>query len=314
MNKINQLYFDSGKFFNNNKIYFLITYLIYASGGIMFFYLKPLPKILTFGFFLLVFLWERRKVTELGIFLVLILYTIIFLVQKITLPFYDLSNYMSYIIIILNAYLGLKILGDKFYLYYIKLVYYFCYISLFFWVLVNLFPSFHTYIQFLAKYLQTDPSVVDESIILYAYEPSDAVFNLIRNNGGFWEPGVYATWLLIALVLHTITFEKINKTWWIIFLTLLTTFSTAGFIGLAFVLLGIINRQKVSRKIKLQRKFLILTIITISLFNVSFLGDKVTYQLTNANSTSLNSDTSGRFLSARKAMVSLSRNPLFSPF
>ena len=69
---------------------------------------------------------------------------------------------------------------------------------------------------------------------------------LVRNFGAFWEPGIFGSYLLIALFLQMIADKnKINWTQQIVYiLALATTVSTASIILLPLVFLGYIFRNK----------------------------------------------------------------------
>lgn len=97
--------------------------------------------------------------------------------------------------------------------------------------------------------------------------------NPYRNCGPFWEPGVFATFICIALLLEAVFQKKPNVLRIIIYaVTLLTTRSTAGYI---LALLPIVLRFAVERKYKaalLIVCLLALAVLTIVLVSKTPLG------------------------------------------
>lgn len=290
---------------------YLLTYLAYAYGGIMFFYLKPEPKAYLFIFLALVYLFRSKKIEMSPLLRVISFITLIFIVQNLSFEMGTFRNYFGLIIPIINAYLIYQIVGRSFFRYYINVVYFFTFISLAFWLASNLLPQFYTFSKTIAPMLGTDQSVTQESFVIYAYEPVRSIAGIIRNNGGFWEPGVYATWLVVALALNLIEtqklFDKKNK---MFILTLFTTFSTSGYLGFFFILIFNINIRKISRAEKIIYLFFIAIIISVAYFNLAFLGEKLDKQIKYGFNARMDDPTSGRILSARKSLYGFSENPI----
>lgn len=113
------------------------------------------------------------------------------------------------------------------------------------------------------------------NLFLYAHSHS-----VNRNQGMFWEPGAYQSFVNIAL-LFEITKKDINiKTVIIFVLTIITTFSTTGYLGMALILLLLfLNNDKRKRK----QKSVIVCIAIIILIWVYFNQDI----LFNTNSSSV---------------------------
>lgn len=100
---------------------------------------------------------------------------------------------------------------------------------------------------------------------LYAYR---SIYS-IRNQGLFWEPGLFAAYLILALVLHILYGSKVSIARVIVFaLTILTTQSSAGIILLIIVALLLILRN--SREIgKVKQGVIVCFGIGLSLFVLS---------------------------------------------
>lgn len=120
-----------------------------------------------------------------------------------------------------------------------------------------------------------------------------------RNSGPFWEPGAFAGYLLLIplfFIDNLVQFWKINKFKVIIlFVALLTTKSTSGYIVLFFII-GYLSFFKIRYK---TVKFLIIPIVFCVSFysynNLEFLGDKILQQNLSANRVV----SSGKYSAAR---------------
>jgi|SaaInlStandDraft_6_1057023.scaffolds.fasta_scaffold30062_2 hypothetical protein len=195
-----------------------------------------------------------------------------------------------------SAYFVVKITGNNFIKTYVKIMYNITIISLVFYSLSIIPPVGNYFLNEVAPLFELpfkNASTfykVPPNIIVFTFERS--LFTDFRNSGPFWEPGGFASYLVIAILLNTIRSNRINqKINYILVIGVLTTFSTAGYIALFILFSGyylIMNR--LSNKILL----FILIFFSISLYNeLSFLKVKI-----NNNITIAESSTSSRFGSA----------------
>ena len=87
--------------------------------------------------------------------------------------------------------------------------------------------------------------VADGSMLIYNItdhnnREGSALFGLMRNYGFAWEPGRYASFLVLAIVLNLSRTKfkvKGNKALYILLLALFTTFSTTGYVAIMIALL-----------------------------------------------------------------------------
>ena len=151
-----------------------------------------------------------------------------------------------------------------------------------------------------------------ESFILYAYAPNPAG-SIYRNPGPFHEPGAYAIFLILAIISEIFINKKlITKINIILIIALITTFSTAGFLAL-FVLVGfyVMTSKRLTRASKVFVSIFSIGIM-IFLFNeLDFLGEKLTSQYKEQSSENMRTETVGRFFGAKKALIVISRYPLY---
>lgn len=126
-----------------------------------------------------------------------------------------------------------------------------------------------------------------KNFIIYNFQ-TDFIFKTIgfrRNCGPFWEPGMFAVFILIALFFNLFLNKNIKGGLIkniILIGTLISTFSTGGYIGAIFIfLLYIVNTG-----LKL-RNFLIFIPVavctTIYVTNLEYIGEKTSNQFSNAD-------------------------------
>jgi hypothetical protein len=103
------------------------------------------------------------------------------------------------------------------------------------------------------------------NILLYTIETTENY----RNSGAFWEPGGFASFLNLSLVLHLIQnnfqFDRHAR---IVLLTLLTTFSTTGYVVL-FLILVFALANRIAGNItpaKLAIRLFLITVLGFSFF------------------------------------------------
>lgn len=103
-----------------------------------------------------------------------------------------------------------------------------------------------------------------------------------RNCGSFWEPGAYAGYICIVLILF---FDKLNVMWKlykkqmiVIHIALITTFSTQGYVIAFFIYIFYYLRENIN-PVRLAFIAIFLFIGYIISLNVNFLSEKITEQL-----------------------------------
>lgn len=112
--------------------------------------------------------------------------------------------------------------------------------SLALYIIVVFFPQIAEYIPIVEyNYNVSSPTPYYETFFSHL---SLSVWNVQRNHGPFWEPGVFQVYLIFALLISI--FQSSVKTLWrdvILFgTTIITTFSTTGYITFCIALLCIV--------------------------------------------------------------------------
>jgi hypothetical protein len=271
--------------FKENLLVFL---LLFFSGNQIAFLIFGKYSFLVFLFLLLFFLKSHLKFDsyiKIKLFQVILIIIIISFLQYLTfqtLSYFALGNLILRIIIggfIINS------LKDRFVFVFFKVVSFLSIISLIGFLLINIIGFSLPYIQ-IGKYYK--------SFFFYGILDID----LFRNVGMFWEPGAFAGVLTLCLLL---ILNK-HKYYWInykfqlisIIISLLTTFSTTGYIiGFIIFLLITINLKNI------LFTFTSLSIFFIIFFNffnnADFLKTKINDQLIHANNQRIGDFSNTRF-------------------
>ena len=164
-----------------------------------------------------------------------------FLINNINI----INTYFGYSLRIVSFLFVISVLGyQKFSLLYVKILLFLCCANLFLYVDQNLLYGFSDPLASLSRLLTTwDQNVFYKNYIFYA-KPIKGAFGpivesgLIRNNGIFGEGGAYQYFLNLALVINLYSIKRpvFSFSNWIFVISILTTFSTAGYIILIIVL------------------------------------------------------------------------------
>lgn len=307
----------------NKILRYLIMYLIFGFGGIAIFLTKE-DKIYFSVFLILAAFFLNKKLRVSNVAFVFLSLTIIFFAQLFQFGGGTFINISLIYLIFLIPYLAIIIVGKDFYKYYVNIIYFFSIIGLIFYSICLISEPFHELLSELPILLNTDPTEMPDdappealkyfkqSIIIYTYEVK-LEGEPLRNPGPFWEPGAYATFLALALVFNLIITKKLLNIKSIVFIvSLITTFSTAGYFSL-FILLGyyFLEGLKISLYLKMILFFLILGLFVFAYNKLDFLGQKISSQFDYQNNVSLNYLDEGRFLSAKRALFTIAKYPVF---
>lgn len=130
-----------------------------------------------------------------------------------------------------------------------------------------------------------------------------------RNWGPFWEPGVYQTYLLIAIIFlmfDNVGIKRKNTALVLLLVTLATTFSTTGFIAAPFIILAyILHKPGTKRKTWIKIAILVLVVGFFTWFLNSDLFLKV------FSDKFENLDETGRNLTVEYGLKLWIKKPLF---
>lgn len=126
---------------------------------------------------------------------------------------------------------------------------------------------------------------------------------LIRNQGIFWEPGAFQTFINLALIFTLFFLQEIKIRYLVVFaITLFTTFSTTGYIvGIGIILVFLLFPRKTihDEKIRKVNKIIIGIIILIIVFVIGFgnLSTSAKYQIFGKVATYMENSESSKMSS-----------------
>lgn len=256
--------FSANPYFGEHSQYLIIIYI--------FVLFLLFPKIFNINFN-----------NELIVLLIILYFISFLLLHKFLFDLDNTKTILKIFIYFIASYFSVKSLKYKFIDAYVYIVYILALISLVFFVFSYILPSM-SYLFNFANTVFPLTNVTNPTLIIYTFDNAfySGLSPLLRNAGFAWEAGGYATFLNIALFFYifknNLTFKQIfmDKVSLILIISIITTFSTAGYITLFFIL----SVYSFMYKSKIKYLFIILLGLTllISFSNFAFLGDKITNQ------------------------------------
>ena len=153
------------------------------------------------------------------------------------------------------------------------------------------------------------------SVMFYTVRDIYSGESVLRNSGFCWEPGVFQIYINMVLFLNLNSLSKFKK-WELIILviSLLTTFSTTGYLVFFLILVLYLYSSKDRFAFKIKPLITIVSILFIVLFisiysNMQFLDNKISNQ-TAQISTFDGNYSSNRFLTFLFDMKYIKMNPI----
>jgi len=287
--------------------YFMLGGLIAVSGFPFF----MTAQINFFILFLIVsIIYLRRSIVFDGRMLsVVAFFLVVEVLQFLFIKPFDPVMISGTFIRMFLSFFVVSLTGKNFAKYFTNIVYVFSIISFFFFIPSLLSPSFFNF--FVSSVCpHFDPPFADPGGF-YIVWPTNIIFCFhecvlaeFRNPGPFWEPGLFAVFLNLALVFNFIETKKI---WGIknivLTLALVSTLSTAGYIAFFVLVFSFyLVNQSLAKKI-IFSAILLPGLLTLY-FSLDFLSTKVEENIDLAGST-----TSSRFGSALIDIEDFSKSP-----
>lgn len=257
--------------------YFLLVLIIATTANPFFF---DSNEFLIAGFCLSAFVFLKRgKRFDRNFFKVSGLFLLLEIIQIVSFGEFSFQTFSSMFIKLTFAYFVVKCLEGNFFSYYIQIMKVICLISLGFYTL-SFVPGFYDFVYnsitpfFNPPFYKTSEFfTAQKNVILYTFAYD--CFLTYRNPGPFWEPGIYAIFIIFALIMSLSKEQHLrSKTNLIFIVTLLTTLSTAGYLGLFLLIFFYFLSSNNTRN---KEVYIVLTVI-IALYlyySLSFLSNKL---------------------------------------
>ena len=260
--------------------YFFVISIIALTGFEYFFRDKNLLFIVVGPLSFYIFNKRKLKVTSL-----FLQFLTVILILSLLQCFYfsnDLSISFIFTFRILIYFFVASIIKDKFISVYINVIYYISLISLFLYTLTNIFSSFRNFLLIISKGII--PLAFSQDVI--TSNPNNTIFFYTisheinyRNNGPFWEPGMFGVFLVIAFLFSIFKFGLKDLRSIVILFAGISTLSTTTLIALYIILFYYLFSKTLSFK-----KFFIVfffIILFFPLYKIDFIGDKIISDVDN---------------------------------
>ena len=176
--------------------------------------------------------------------------------ERILLAFFYIFPYI--VVLFIQSTLSYEDFRSRF----IDVMYFLCIVSLLCFAAFILFPSLNSKFSVIGK-------MGDKYSNLYIF----SYRNNFRNQGMFWEPGAFQTFINLAIMFE-LSSKNIRKSRLIVFLiTILTTFSTTGYACTLYLVLVYALDFKVHKKNKNRIRYMFLFFGVLLFVFMSFWGD-----------------------------------------
>jgi hypothetical protein len=274
---------------SNYFAFFAVGYLIAITAN-TFFYTTVFMIVVGFLLFGFVFVKKGHKIDH-NFHVLIIIITVILLGQAFISSYINPITILGVYLRFFTAYFIIKLVNKDFFVQYINFVYITAILGLVFYALFTIFPAL-VYLceNYITPYVQPPfQEGIRKHIIVYDY--SNLIYkrylNFGLNAGFYWEPGAQAIFIMFAFMFHTFSTRKIlNKVNIWLFIALLTTFSTTGYVSfMAFILMYNIAVTKY-RVLQIIFTLILSFIFYKSIYsNVPFLKDKIEADIEYINSS-----------------------------
>jgi hypothetical protein len=215
------------------------------------------------------------------VFLALAIWAGYFALSTLIMQSFHPHFFSTYIVKIIIAWLLISYYGDMIFEKYENVLYYLSAFSLFFWVWQTLdyysLNEIMTYLDVSGKSLSTEFGINSRNIFVYTIGSRYVPGEIPRNCGFTWEPGPFSAYVIIAIFINIArtNFRIVgNRRLLVFIITLITTFSTTGFIGLLAIILwvsyNIFKKQYVFLGLPLA-----LGLVVYLFISVPFLQEKI---------------------------------------
>lgn len=273
-------------------------------------------------FTLIIAIKRRIRIIDRRILSVIALVYLLILVQSVQFGGVSYASFYYPLMIFYWPYLLFSLYGKGVVQLFSGLIYAIAIFTLPFWLLQSVSLEFDSILRDLANdFFSIGWDVIPRSLIFYtsAWSPiiTNDSFGVYRNSGLFHEPGAFATFLFLSLILNTYLNGKLFDKKNIVFIfCIITTFSTAAYIGLFGFLLSVVVRKKINLGIKIFIIVFFLLFVYQSFVSLDFLGAKITGQYSEEitdvkQHAGIYEGTRGRFFSFFVTLQFFMDNPVF---
>ena len=204
-----------------------------------------------FAFF---YCFNKKYYPSYLIYFSFIIFILCFIIQWIVIDSFKITSVISRFIFLYGSYLVACIISKRFLIIYQNVIYWITFISIIIYLSCTLSPTLKDFlINNIAPYFTSlnAASAIQEgggiNILIYNFQTKNLLDSVgfMRNCGPFWEPGMYAVFLSIALFINLFVYKCPRKYFnELMIFSLVTTFSTGGYVALSTILLFYVMTKK----------------------------------------------------------------------
>lgn len=259
--------------------FWLLVISINISGNPGFNILFPYYATLT-GLFvgLLSYILIQRQIINKPFFIYILLWVCLFLFHGYYIKEYELSSAIHVVMKVTIGILVLLVVNNKFTKYYSDIIYFFCILSLLCFA--------YNHIIGVLPYIDLGGSMDGGNGFRVTSIVYTQLYNLnvhgltFRNCGPFWEPGAFQGFINLAIIIELLGHNERNRKWYvrmlILAITVLSTFSTGGYIVLALCIIYlVVSDRLISNNNKMILLIFLLSIALAIFFRTDFLYEKI---------------------------------------
>ncbi len=211
------------------------------------------------------------------------------IMQYVAVDRYKITSIISMLITIVGSFSAALIVQRNFVENFVKIIYWLAIIGLLFYFISFISPIKDFLINVVTPHfisLNVENAVFEgggANLIIYNFQ-GGGVYELVgfmRNCGPFWEPGMFAIFLNIALLFNNLLIAASLKYNVILIIALITTFSAGGYLGGMAVLLAIyVCRNK--NILTFILGVLLISVLMYLFSQLEFVGIKLSDQMESA--------------------------------
>ncbi len=274
----------------------LTMFLLIGNTANPFFYESI--EMLGISFIILLGCWMLKKEEDTRLnsyfWLYLIVLTVLQASQTLVYHVFPIKTFLGEYLRIAFAVVAIRILGQRFFDMFVRFVFVFAVISLFFYFPSVLFkPLSHFLREVVAPHLKCPFHRADTAEFYESYY-NLIIFNcgqldINRNSGFYWEPGTHGGFLCLALFINLFyrkerLFSKFNL---IFFVAILTTLSTTTYLALFFVVVTYLKNFIIRRPVISLFMLIFVAIVGyIAFTRLDFLSNKIDKQIAKSGGKS----------------------------
>lgn len=280
--------------------YFMVFLLIAFSGNPLLIYTTEWAGIIAMFIALLVMILKHKKLVSFLFVKWAILFVCLFVCQFLFLKIVSLPANINFFARLFYASMMASLMGGKFRYVYMRIMVFIAMVSLVLWP-----------INFMVAY----PGIAVNryiSLIVYNYIPYG--IGITRNCGMFWEPGAYQGFLLLVFLLYISEIKSFYKCYRrecvILFLAILSTQSTTGYVVFAIFLFLVIVKNIKSKITKIAVVLVMFVIALYAYTSLDFIGKKIEDEFEESQNLAMGEVSWSRFGSMMIDLEAIRRHPL----